>query len=154
MSGLDVLVVEDEADIRTIVATVLRESGHRVTLAADGPIALAQIRARMFDAALIDVRLPTLDGLTLFRQLRQLAPATDVIIMTGHGNVADAVAALKEGALDYLSKPLEVDELAVRLQRIAERRALMRELAGARAQLARREIGRTLIGSSPAMIQL
>src|SRR5258706_7700766 len=122
-SMLDVLLVDDEADIRTIVGTVLRDGGHKVTVASDGAEALAHISSSVCDVIVIDIRLPKIDGLTLFRRLRQESPGTDVILMTGHSSVADAVTALKEGAYDYLAKPFDVDEITLRMDRIAEQRA-------------------------------
>ena len=85
-----------------------------------------------------DIRLPKLDGLTLFRRTRQQSPDTTVILMTAFAAVQDAVAAVKEGAHDYLTKPFDIDEITLRVKRIAEHRALLRELETARAAAGRR----------------
>jgi len=101
-----------------------------------------------------DIRMPGLDGLSLFRAVREIAPDTAVILMTAYGAVDDAVGALREGAYDYLTKPFEVGELLTRVGRIAERHNLRAELELARGQLARAEHKRELIGRSPPMVRL
>src|SRR4051812_25574242 len=101
-----------------------------------------------------DVRLPGIDGLTLFRRTRQESPETTVILMTAFAAVQDAVAAVKEGAHDYLTKPFDIDEITLRVRRIAEHRALLRELDDARAQLAEHNADETVIGRSAQMLRL
>jgi two-component system response regulator AtoC len=149
--SLDVLLVDDEVELRQTLAEALREAGHRVTLAGDGVEARGHVLARVFDVVICDVRLPQLDGLSLFRRLRQESPTTDVILMTAYAEVADAVAALKEGAYDYLTKPFDLDELIVTVKRIASQRALRRELEQARVELSGRKPDNLLVGQSPSM---
>ncbi|MEZ0229918.1 MAG: sigma-54-dependent transcriptional regulator, partial [Planctomycetota bacterium] len=93
------------------------------------------------------------DGLAIFRHVRATSPSTDVILMTDYGTVADAVAALKEGAYDYVMKPFDIEVIGIRLGRIAERRRLAEELAIARAATARMPTTR-IIGRTPAMVRL
>ena len=100
---LKVLVVDDEADMCELLSEALQLEGHEVTCARDGVEAMARASAVAFDVVLTDMRLPGLDGLTLFRELRRASPSTDVIVMTGAAAVSDAVAVLKEGAFDYLT---------------------------------------------------
>src|SRR5262245_48149887 len=138
-NALDVLLVDDEPDIELLAGEALRDAGHHVTAVKDGAEALELVKARAFDLMICDIRLPKLDGLTLFRRTRQQSPDTTVILMTAFAAVQDAVAAVKEGAHDYLTKPFEIDEITLRIQRIAEHRALLRELEEARAQLAKHE---------------
>jgi two-component system response regulator AtoC len=151
VEALDVLLVDDEAELRLTLSEALREAGHRVTLASDGGEARGHVMARVFDVVICDVRLPQVDGLSLFRRLRRESPTTDVILMTAYAEVADAVAALKEGAYDYLTKPFDIDELLVTVKRIAGQRALRRELEQARAELSGRRPENMLIGQSPPM---
>jgi DNA-binding NtrC family response regulator len=101
-----------------------------------------------------DIRLPKLDGLTLFRRTRQESPDTAVILMTAFAAVQDAVAAVKEGAHDYLTKPFEMDEITLRVARIAEHRALLRELERARAELAKDGANETIVGRSVQILRL
>ena len=151
---LDILLVDDEPSIRLSVGDTLRAQGYRVTLACDGAEALALVQAQTFDVVISDVRMPKLDGLSLFRKILTTSPGTDVILITAYGTVSDAVTALKEGARDYLTKPFDNDEICLRLAATAERRLLRRELAAARAELAARSQAAPLIGRSSAMVRL
>lgn len=149
--SLDILLVEDEPDLRVCLEEALRNGDHRVTMALDGEDALAHAQSTTFDVVLCDVRLPRLDGLTLFRRIREKTPSTEVILMTAFAEVADAVAALKEGAYEYLTKPFEIDELMLQIQRIADQRALRRELEQARVQLSERMPDTAIVGQSQGM---
>ena len=152
---LTVLVADDEPDLCSLIAEALTEEGHAVTCAKDGTEALALAAATTFDVVLADVRLPHVDGVTLFHRLRVESPSTDMILMTGSGAVADAVAVLKEGAFDYLTKPIQIDELGAQLARIATYRALRREVAAVRAALAGpAQVLDQLVGHSPEMRRL
>ena len=136
---LDILLVDDEPDFRMLVGDALRDAGHRVTLAANGAEGLTMISSNVFDVMICDIRLPKVDGLTLFRRVRQESPSTDVILITAHAAVSDAVSALKEGAYDYITKPFDVDEIVLQMERIGVQRALKRELEQARAELSQRK---------------
>jgi DNA-binding NtrC family response regulator len=150
---LRILFVEDDPDVRAAVVPVLREAGHDVLVVVDGGAALERLTVERFDVVVTDIRLPKADGLTVFRRTREVAPRTDVILMTSFGAVADAVAALKQGAHDYLTKPFDPDELVVRLGGIAQRRALEHELEDARARLAGAGDS-AIVGASPPMVKL
>lgn len=151
---LDVLLVDDEPTIRLSVGDAIADAGHRLTLAVDGLDALEKIKKQRFDVVVSDIRMPRLDGLSLFRQLRELVPETDVILVTAYGAVEDAVQALKQGARDYLTKPFDIGELLVRLERLAERHDLKRQLSQARQALARQDERRAIVGNAPIMQQL
>jgi DNA-binding response OmpR family regulator len=132
---LSVLLVDDDEVIRSTASFALTDAGHSVTLASDGARALELIRSRRFDVAICDVRLPKIDGMTLFRVLRTEAPTTAVLVMTSHGAVKDALECLEKGAADYLTKPFDSPALLRRIQRISERITLRRQreqLGGAR----------------------
>jgi len=137
-----------------VVGDALRDAGYRVTMASNGAEALSLISSNVFDVMICDIRLPKVDGLSLFRRVRQESPGTDVILMTAYANVADAVVALKEGAYDYLTKPFDIDEILLQIGRIAGQRKLKRELAEARAELSNRKAGPDIIGRSPPMLRL
>jgi DNA-binding NtrC family response regulator len=153
-NALEVLLVDDEPDIELLAGEALRDAGHRVTAVKDGAAALELVRLRAFDLMICDIRLPKLDGLSLFRQTRQQSPDTTVILMTAFAAVQDAVAAVKEGAHDYLTKPFEIDEITLRVKRIAEHRALLRELEVARAELAKEGVSEVIVGRSVQMLRL
>ena len=151
---LSVLLADDEPTIRLTVGDALRDAGYQVTVASDGAEAMAHVEARRFDAVVTDIRMPKVDGITLFRRLRAQSPDTDVILITAHGEVNDAVSALKDGAYDYLTKPFDPEEITLRLRRLAERKSLQRDLDAARQALANRDPGVTIIGQSPQMVRL
>ena len=146
---LDILLIDDEPDLRELLHDQLREGGYRVQMAADGGEGMDHLVRRIFDVVICDVRLPRLDGLQLLRHIRKETPSTEVILMTAYADVAQAVSALKEGAYDYLTKPFDVDELLVQTRRIAENISLRRELEKARGELTDRKT--PLIGESPAI---
>jgi DNA-binding NtrC family response regulator len=153
-SGLTVLVADDEPTIRLSIAETLRSRGHHVSTAANGAEALDRIHDTVFDVVVTDVRMPRLDGLTLFRKIRELAPDTKVIIVTAYGEVNEAVTTLKEGAVDYLTKPCNLEEIALRVDRIAERRKLERELSTVRNELAAKSPSSVIVGRSPPIARM
>lgn len=150
---LKILLVEDDSDIRLALAGALREAGHDLIEVTDGGAAIERLSSDVFDVIVSDIRLPKVDGRTVFREARRVAPRTEVILMTSFAAVADAVAALKEGAYDYLTKPFDVEELVHRVAGIAAKRALEQELEQARALLAGAPDG-IVVGTSPAMVKL
>jgi two-component system, NtrC family, response regulator AtoC len=150
---LRILLVDDEPSIRLAVGDRLRDAGFEVDLAQDGAEASERVRRAPYDLVVTDIRLPRMNGLALFRQIRSEHPETDVILITAYGTVEDAVSALKEGARDYLTKPFDVEELLLRILRLTEHRILRRDLAEARGAL-RQQSHVEIIGKSPPMARL
>jgi DNA-binding NtrC family response regulator len=108
---LDILLVDDEPELRDSLGQVLREGGHTVELASDGEAAVARLVGRQFHLVVSDIRLPRLDGFTLLRRIRREFPWTEVLLMTGYGSIGGAVTAMKDSAIGYLRKPFNIDEL-------------------------------------------
>ena len=131
------LVVDDERSIRDILAQVLGYEGYEVTTASSGGEALNTYRQRPFDLVLLDVKMQGIDGLDTLAQLRQLDPEARVVMISGHGTISTAVQAVKDGAFDFLEKPLDSDRLLVTVQRALEHRRLAGENARLREGLAR-----------------
>src|SRR4030095_12577104 len=150
---LDILVVDDEPSIRVPLGHALRARGHRVAVASDGAEAMSRLDAQVFSLVVSDVKLPRVDGFTILRRLRKECPGTDVVLMTAFGTIADAVAAMKERAIDYVTKPFDLQEMIMVVDRIDERRRLVRELEEARAQLAVKRASDSLIGCSAHLAQ-
>ncbi len=146
-----VLVVDDEATGRNGLASVLRLEGFDVEVAADGVEALAKVAETAPDLLLTDVRMPNMDGIELLRRVRDEYPELIVVLMTAFSGVEIAVQAMQEGAEDYLTKPLQIAEVIVILDRALERRRLRREAAELRERLRDRMSLGSLVGSSPAM---
>ncbi|MDB4942625.1 MAG: Response regulator of zinc sigma-54-dependent two-component system [Labilithrix sp.] len=152
---LDILVVDDDQATRLSLTYALTDAGHKVTEAVDGEEAIAVIAESIFDVAILDIRLPKVDGLAIFRRIRQKSPSTSVILMTAFATVSDAVATLREGAYDYVTKPFDPEEFSLRvIGHIAEHRALRHELEEARRAVASRDAGSPIIGHTPPMRQL
>src|SRR5574341_1292904 len=111
-----ILLVEDEPILRLTLANDLSEEGFEVTCAADGAEGLGLITGRSFDAALLDVKLPKADGLTLLQSFKAANPHGLAIMMTAYGTIQSAVAAMKAGATDYLLKPFSPEDLLTLLR--------------------------------------
>jgi two-component system NtrC family response regulator len=130
-----ILVVDDEPAQRTVLAGFLRKRGFDVVPGASVEEGLAAVAARMIDLVLTDLRMPGAGGLALLEGVRAINPEIPVIVMTAFGTVASAVDAMKKGAADYLTKPIDLDELEVLIARTLERRALVAENLALREQL-------------------
>jgi len=130
MSGENILVADDNAQVRSFLAEYLRGLGHRVQTAADGEQAAALIRADAEGFALVisDLQMPRLDGLGVLQVIKACAPDTEVVLLTGHPTLESAIGALREGAYDYLLKPVEnLDELRSVVGRALKHRSLVLE---------------------------
>jgi DNA-binding NtrC family response regulator len=138
MRDARVLVVDDEESQRTVLAGFLRKRGYDVVIAASADDALAAAAAHHVDVVVTDVRMPGLSGVDLLDELRRRNPEVPVVLITAFGTVATAVDAMKRGAADYLTKPIDLGELELVLGRTLERRALESENRELRQALATR----------------
>ncbi|MBU2166943.1 MAG: sigma-54 dependent transcriptional regulator [Alphaproteobacteria bacterium] len=152
-NGADILVVDDEADIRELVAGLLEDEGHAIRTASNSDEALAAIRARKPSLALLDIWMQGggIDGLELLDIIRTIDPDLPVVMISGHGNIETAVSALQRGAYDFIEKPFKSDRLVVVIQRALEAASLKRENRQLRAQ-AMTPTG--IIGKSAAAVAL
>jgi two-component system nitrogen regulation response regulator NtrX len=148
--ALDVLIVDDEHDIRELVAGVLEDEGYSARGAADSDAALAAIRDRRPSLVLLDVWLTgsKLDGLELLDEIKRRDPSLPVLVISGHGNLDTAVAAIRRGAVDFIEKPFEAERLLLLVARATETDRLKRENAVLRAQVGQEE---ELTGQSGAL---
>ena len=128
-SGADVLVVDDEADIRELVSGLLEDEGYAVRTASDADQALAALRARKPALMVLDIWMQGggMDGLELLDMVKGLDPDLPVVMISGHGNIETAVSALKRGAYDFIEKPFKSDRLLVVVERALEQANLKRE---------------------------
>lgn len=152
-SKVRVLVVDDEPSARSGLEKLLLQEGYVVNAASDGPTALAIATENPPDVVVTDLKMPKMDGVELLAKLREQDPDLPVIMVTAFGDVGSAVTAMRAGAADYLTKPVDFDALLVSLDRAVERRALRAEADELRRQLREREGDglEGLIGASPAM---
>jgi two-component system response regulator HydG len=122
-----ILVVDDEQKIATLLASELTDAGHQVVTAHDGDAAMRIVRSKRFDVVLTDLRLGGTDGMSVLRAAKEADPDVAVLLMTAYATVKTAVAAMKEGAADYLEKPIDLEKLGVVLHRSLETRRLAEE---------------------------
>jgi DNA-binding NtrC family response regulator len=148
-----VLVVDDEPGLRQSLGLLLTDAGYSVTAEQNGRRALERATAEPFDLVLCDVRMPEMDGLTFLRHYRERGGSALVIVMSAYGGEDAAIAAMKEGAYDYVPKPFRPDEVVLTLRKAEERERLREEVAGLRAQLATGPDERGLVAESGAMRQ-
>jgi DNA-binding NtrC family response regulator len=146
-----VLVVDDEPAMREMLVSLLEEAGIRASSAGSADEALVEAKEREFDAVLSDIRMPERDGVALLAELREVRRETPVILMTAFGSIDSAVAAMREGAFDYITKPFKRDAVLASLERAFERRALEQENRRLRRALDRTSAFGELIGASAAM---
>ena len=125
-----VLVVDDEEIARTNLEYILRKEGHQVSTAANGLEALEQVKAQEFDVVLTDLKMEKMDGLQLLESVKQIAPHTEIIMITGYATVSTAVDALKKGAAHYLSKPIKLEELRATVREIVDKKRHMQICRG------------------------
>jgi two-component system, NtrC family, response regulator AtoC len=146
-----VLVIDDEPGLRQSLGLLLSDAGYAITAESDGKRGLARALAEPFDLVLCDVRMPEMDGLAFLRAFRQQGGQSLVIVMSAYGGEDAALAAMQEGAYDYIPKPFRPDEVVLTLRKAEERERLRREVAGLRAQLASAPRERAVVAASPAM---
>ena len=141
-----VLVVDDEPKLARVAAEMLELDGHQVARAAGGRQALGELAAAPFDGVITDLRMPEVDGLAVLAAARVLATPPEVVLMTAYGTAESAVAAMKAGAADYVLKPFAMDELRLRVRRLAAQRS-----AETRSERLLARLTPELVAESPAM---
>jgi DNA-binding NtrC family response regulator len=146
-----ILIVDDEMNMRLVLAAMLKREGYEVASAADGSEALQILKSGRIAAVITDLKMPRIDGMELLNRVRQEYPEVPVIMITAHGTVATAVEALKKGALDYITKPFELEDL----KNVVSKAIKTRNLKENEFFLPPEEIERAnIIGSSPSTLEL
>ncbi len=153
------LVVDVKEMMRDSVAATLARKGHNVVAAATGAVALQKLAQRSFDAIITDLQMPEMDGLQLLQEIRRVDEQAPVVFMTAYGTVETAVAAMKKGAFDYITKPFSGDELLVAIERAVKHAKLLKEnqiLRAAASSTGNRQgqVTHKMIGDGPAMSEL
>ena len=154
-----ILVVDDKEMMRDSVTTTISRKGHTVIAAGSGKAALEKLSERAFDAVVTDLQMPEMDGLELLGEIRRVDDQLPVVFMTAYGTVETAVAAMKQGAYDYITKPFSGDELIVAVERAIEHSKLLREnqvlrAAGSPTGRSNNSSEHEMVGDSAAMEDL
>ena len=149
-----ILVVDDEESHRIMLRAVLQEEGYEVAEAADGPEAIRAVEQEPFDLILLDIRMTTMDGIETLTEIRKVSPFVPVLMMTAYASVKTAVEALKAGAFEYLTKPLDIEELKILIEKALEHYHLREENLALRERLGDRFDFSKIIGKSQKMKEL
>ncbi|MCY2930687.1 MAG: sigma-54 dependent transcriptional regulator [Planctomycetota bacterium] len=149
-----ILLVEDEEMLRESLAELLAERGFQVLQAPNGKVAYETMLARPVDLVLSDIRMPEMDGMALLARLRELAPETPVIMITAYGTVESAVQALRAGASDYLLKPVQFDDMLLKMQHVLDHHEVLRASRVMIEQMSAQSVIHNLVGRSASMLRL
>ncbi len=149
-----ILIVEDKDSLRAMLRHALEDQGHSVLEAADQAEALKQVRDGRPDLILSDLRLLSGDGVGVLRGAKEIDPGLPVIVMTAYGSIQDAVVAMKEGALDFLAKPVDPDQLLLLVERALAQRRMAAENQLLREELAARRGAPVIIGDDPSLARV
>jgi two-component system nitrogen regulation response regulator GlnG len=150
-----ILVADDEESIRWVLTTALEGEGHTVEQVSDGGAALERLTGDHFDLALVDIKMPGLDGLSILSQARDAGLATPIVIITAQNTMANAIEAMKRGAYDYVTKPFDIEEVRLLVQRVLEMRRQTADVTRLEQHTRRRfELGVELIGKTLAMQEI
>jgi two-component system NtrC family response regulator len=151
MDSLRILVVDDEPGQRELIGGFLKKQGHEVLLAGGGAEALARAREMRVDLVISDFKMPGMSGLELLRAVKAVNPEIPFLLVTAYGTVDTAVQAMKEGAADYLTKPLDLEELLLRIERVSEQLRLRSAVRDLQAHLVERHRLEGIVGESGRM---
>jgi two-component system NtrC family response regulator len=155
MQKLSILVVDDGQSQREMLRDFLRSEGHTVAEAENGETAIKKVMSGHFDLILLDYKMPGMDGMQVLQEVKRINPEIDVVIITAFGTIEDAVKALKGGAIDYITKPIEFDDLLLLIERVNERRKLIRENDILKEELGKKGItAEKIVYKSPSMAEL
>src|SRR5947207_13768268 len=146
-----ILIVEDDTAMRTFLREVLEEDGYLVEMAAGGRAGVERVRQGGIDLVVSDVKMPDLDGLDMLREIKAVTTSSHVITITAFGSIDTAIRAVKLGAFDYITKPFDVDQLILSVQKALDERALRSELARLRDEVQRSYRWGNFVGKSAAM---
>src|ERR1700690_1035459 len=149
-----VLVVDDEENIRLVLRPLLKKRGYEVEVADGGDAALAALDSFDPDVILTDVRMPRMGGLDLLGALKAKQHTATVIVMSAYGNADLAIAAMKAGAYDYVSKPFKPDEIVLALRKAEERETLRRENRALKEQISQQAQFESMLAKSAPMVDM
>ncbi|PHS00961.1 MAG: transcriptional regulator [Blastopirellula sp.] len=151
---MKILFADDEKSLQKLMSLELPRLGHEVTVCPDGLTAVAALERNTYDCILVDIDMPGLNGIQVIEKAKEMSPDTEAIVLTGKSTVETAIAALRHGAFDYLTKPCRLVDLQTLLTRVAQKRELMRKYRALKNRLEQLEGKSELIGRSDGMQQV
>src|SRR3989304_4730728 len=149
--GLALLFADDERSLQELMKLEIPRMGHRVTVCPDGLTAAAALEKESFDCILVDLDMPGLNGIEVIAKAKELSPDIEAIVLTGKSSLDTAIAALRHGAFDYLTKPCKLVEIEALLRRVQDKRQLTQKYRALKRRLERIEGTPRLVGNSPGM---
>ena len=148
---INILLVDDEQPIREALLLLLKNADYRISGCGSGQEAIQHLKNEQFDIVVTDLFLPDITGIDILKKAKELSPAIEVILITGHASAETAVRAMKEGAFDYITKPLNIEELRLIITKAIEKQQILSENISLKKQLRDKYEFSNIIGSSPAM---
>ncbi|HYR02984.1 MAG TPA: response regulator, partial [Syntrophobacteria bacterium] len=149
-----ILIIDDEKNMRHMLAVLLEKEGYEVATAGDGNEGLDLAGETYFDVILCDLKMPVMDGMTFLEKFQEMKLESTVIVMSAYGTLDTAIDAMKRGAYDYVSKPFKADEILLTLRKAEERERLRRENRRLQQSIQERYSFANMIGRSPAMQEI
>jgi len=146
---MKIIIADDDKNLRKVLANELFEEGFNVAEADDGIKAVGLIEKNEYDVLLLDLNMPGLGGLDVLEKIKELEIPVEVIILTAHATISTAVEAMKMGAYDYLTKPFQIEELKMIIEKAYEKKRLLRENILLKSQIKRRSESKDIITESP-----
>ncbi|MEM9186916.1 MAG: sigma-54 dependent transcriptional regulator [Planctomycetota bacterium] len=150
-AGLTLLFADDERNLQELMKLELPRMGHRVTVCPDGSTAVAAIEKTSYDCVIVDLDMPGFNGIEVIAKLKQVSPETEAVVLTGKSTTESAIAALRHGAFDYLTKPCKLVEIEALLRRVSDKRELTKKYYALKRRLEAIEGAPTLIGDTRSM---
>src|SRR5262249_55757548 len=148
---LRILFADDERSLQEVMRSELPRLGHEVIVCPDGKSAIQALEKSVFDAAILDLRMPEFNGIEVLEKIKQVSPDTEVIIMTGHASVETAIDAVRLGAFDYITKPCKMAQIETILRKAVEKRELKHKNLALQTRVQVAEGPSVLVGAAPTM---
>ena len=143
-----ILVIDDEKSIRNTLKDILEYEKYTVDVAEDGPTGLEMFRKNPYDVVLCDIKMPKMDGIEVLEKIREEGADTQVIMISGHGNIDTAVEAIKKGAFDFIEKPPDMNRLLITIRNALDKSNLITETKVLKKKISKRY---EIVGESPAI---
>jgi len=151
MQSRNILIVDDDRSILKMLSSFFEKAGYNVQQQQNGQLALSMIESEQFDVVITDLMLEGLSGFDILQKTKHYAPNTEVVVITGHSSIDSAVRAMREGAFDYITKPIALEELSIVIEKAYERRNFLTEIRQLRDQVKQYTDFDNIIATSPAM---